>query len=159
MSLRTLCNRLPGNTHETAQLYTCVMSRHIDIGIVYIGCVCYIMGQTEYRRYIVVTTGFVPIKEIIHFNYCKLRIQFIIYWGYRTSAIELFELRFAYSSGRAVWGVGLRSVDCWVCGFEFLQWHVNQFLLRLCMYVSSWWLVQRSSTSVVCLSVIVAPRK
>jgi hypothetical protein len=58
--------------------------------------------------YIVVTTGFVPIKEIIHFNYSKLYIQFIIYWLYRTSGIELFKLMFAIQ-------VAVRS-ELWVCG-------------------------------------------
>jgi len=29
--------------------------------------------------YIVVTTGFVPIKGIMYFNYYKLRMQFIVY--------------------------------------------------------------------------------
>ena len=52
--------------------------------------------------YIVVTTGFVTIKEIIHFNYSKLLIQFIIYGVYRTAGIELFKLRFANSNGREV---------------------------------------------------------
>ena len=51
---------------------------------------------------IVLTSGFVTIKEIIHFNYSKLFIQFIIYGVYRTAGIELFKLRFANSSGRAV---------------------------------------------------------
>jgi hypothetical protein len=73
--------------------------------------------------YIVRTTCVVLIKEIMYFNYWKWRIQFVIYWLYQTSGIELIKLRFANSSGRAIWGVGLRSLDCWVCGFESLQAH------------------------------------
>ena len=66
MSLKTVCNRLLGNTHETALLYTFVMSEHLYVGIVYIGCVYYIMMSIE-GRYIVITTDFFPVKEVINF--------------------------------------------------------------------------------------------
>jgi hypothetical protein len=62
MSLKTVCNRLPGNTHKTAQLYTCITSQYVHVGTVYIGCIYYITIWTD-RMYIVVTTGFVAIKE------------------------------------------------------------------------------------------------
>ena len=104
---------------------------------------CILHNEINRQNYIVVTTCVIAIKPIIHFNYSKLRIQFIIYLVYRTAWIKFFKLSFANSNGRAVWDVGLQSH---ACRFESFQWHVYPFLLRLYIYVSSWLLVQRSST-------------
>ena len=158
MSLKTVCNSLRGSTHETAQLYTFVTSQHIHVAIVYIGCVYYITIWTD-RMYIVVTTGFVPIKEIMYFNYSNLRNHFIVYWVYRTSWIIFFKLRFANSSGRAVWGVGLRSLACMVCGFESLQAHGYLCLVSHLSLCRADYLSRRVLQGVVCLRVIVEPRK
>jgi hypothetical protein len=69
MSLKTACNRLSGNTHETAQLDTRVTSHSVRVGIVRVG---YIYCVTVYidRMYIAVPTGFVQIKNITYFNSC-----------------------------------------------------------------------------------------
>jgi hypothetical protein len=78
VSLKTVCNRLSGNTHETAKLDTCVTSHSVNIGIVRVGCIYYVTVYVD-RIYIIVPTGFVPIKNIEYFNCCKLRIHCVIY--------------------------------------------------------------------------------
>jgi hypothetical protein len=153
MSLKTVCNHLPDNTHETAQLYTCITSQYVHVGIVYIGCIYYITIWTD-RMYIVVTTGVVVIKEIVYVNYSKLCIPFIVYWVYRTCGIKLIKLKFANSSGCAVWGVSLLSLACWVCGFESLQVHGYLCLVRHLSLRRADYLSRRVLQGVVCLSVI-----
>ena len=70
----------------------------------------------------------------------------------------------ADSIGRVVWGVGLRPLACWECGFESRQRHVCLSVVSVvCCQVeisaSSWSLVSRRVLlSLVCLTVIVKPR-
>jgi len=54
-------------------------------------------------------------------------------------------------SGRAVWGVGLRPLACWDCGFEYHRRHgylsvVSVVCCQVEISAMSWSLVQRSPT-------------
>ena len=54
-------------------------------------------------------------------------------------------------SGRAVYGVGLRPLACWDCGFEFRRGHgclslVSDMWCQVEVSASGWSLVQRSPT-------------
>jgi len=59
--------------------------------------------------------------------------------------------RQARPSGRSVWGVVMRPLACWYCGFESHRWHgcfsvVSGVCCQVEVSATSWSLVQRSPT-------------
>jgi hypothetical protein len=52
-----------------------------------------------------------------------------------TTGIRYFNLRKADPSGRAVYGVGLRPLACWDCGFESRQGHGCLSHVNVCCQV------------------------
>jgi len=88
---------------------------------------------------------------IILFPFCKPRHGPIYLLFFSSNLIQRTHPVIADPSGRAVWGVGLRPLACWDCGFDSNRGHgCLSVVCVVCCQVqvssTSWSLVQRSPT-------------
>ena len=75
-------------------------------------------------------------------------VQWLLYLAFVLISVRH---RYASPSDRAVWGVGLRPLACWDCGFETHRGHgclsvVSVVCCQVEVSATSWSLVQRSPT-------------